>query len=163
MRLTSLLTLTIFNTALLIYLTRRTLRTVESAPTKQQLSLKGEFMYVVPADQPAVNYQLAYTATDSEGNVITDAETRVEVASSDEAVVAVSQTDAKSGSISFGSPGLANLNATVKTKDGTLLGSFGAQFTVTAGDVAAISGGSISFEGLTEAPEAPAEEQAVSA
>ncbi len=114
--------------------------------------LEVDFMFVVKADNPSVNYSLSYTATDSEGNAVADADLDTEVVSSDTSVVSVSQTDNKSGVVSFGSPGLASLNATVKKKDGTLLGSFGAQFTVTTGDVAAISGGAITFESLSESP-----------
>jgi len=44
----------------------------------------------------------------------------------------------------------SNINVTVSLLDGTVVGSFGAQFTVTAGDPKAITGGSIAFEGLIE-------------
>jgi hypothetical protein len=53
------------------------------------------------------------------------------------------------GVVHFGAPGIASLNVQVSS-GGNLLGSFGAQFTVTAGDVSAITGGTIQFEGLTE-------------
>lgn len=117
-------------------------------------SVKGEFMFIVKADNPAVGYSLSYSVTDSEGNALPNEETTAEVTSTDEAVVSV---DSASGQISFGSPGVASVNVQVKDADnGNLLGSFGALFTVTAGDPAAIAGGSIAFDGLTEAPAEPA-------
>ncbi len=108
-----------------------------------------KFMYVVKADNPPVGFTLSYSVTDSEGNVLPNEETVAEVVSDNASVVDVDQA---SGVVSFGSPGLANINATIKDADtGALLGSFGAQFTVTVGDPAAIAGGTIAFEGLTEA------------
>lgn len=121
---------------------------------------KGEFMYIVKADNPDVGFTVAYDTFDSEGNPIPEDNMNVEVVSDNESVVAVSFDDASdSGSVSFGSPGVANINATVMSLDGTLLGSFGAQFTVTVGDPASIAGGTIAFEGLEEVPETPTEPQ----
>lgn len=111
-------------------------------------------MYIVKNDNPDVGYTLTYSVTDSEGNVLPNEETVAEVVSDNPDAVSV---DPASGTVHFGNPGLANLNATIKDADtGNLLGSFGAQFTVTTGDPAAISGGTIAFEGLTEAEETPA-------
>lgn len=113
-------------------------------------------MFIVRADNPAVAYQITEPqVTDSEGNLISGEDLSYEVTSTDSAVVAVEQ-DAENelrGLVSFGGPGLASINAVVKDSTGDILGSFGAQFTVTVGDPAAIVGGSIAFEGLEEAPE----------
>lgn len=116
---------------------------------------KGDLkiMYIVKDDNPPVGYTLTVgDVTDAEGNAIPDAQLSVEVVSDNPASVAVtSDADAKTGSISFGSPGDAAITASVKSGD-KVLGVVGAQFHVTTGDPAAISGGSIAFEGLTEAP-----------
>lgn len=115
------------------------------------ITLTGEkFMYIVKDDNPDVNFSTSFVAEDSEGNEVPEDSLVVAVVSDNPAAVAVTSTDGKSGSISFGSPGTANLNCSVSTSDGTLLGSFGAQFTVTVGDPKAISGGSLVFDGLTE-------------
>lgn len=89
--------------------------------------------------------------TDAEGNAIPDAQVDIAVESSDPNVVAVSFDGAsKSGSVSFGSPGVASLTAKVSS-GGNLLGSGAADFTVTVGDPAAISSVGLNFDGLTEA------------
>lgn len=107
-------------------------------------------MFVLKDDHADVNFSVtAPDVTDAEGNKIPAAELTYEVTSSDESVVAITTTDGKSGSVHFGAPGQASINVNVKTGD-TLLGAFGAQFTVTTGDPAAIAGGSIGFDGLTE-------------
>lgn len=120
------------------------------------LRLKGAlFMYIVKDDQVDVGYEVAYSVLDAEGEVITDpAGLVVEVVSDAPAVVGVlaDPADQKKGTAHFGAPGLASINATVKLADGTIVGSIGAQFTVTTGDPAAISGGTLAFDGLTEAP-----------
>jgi hypothetical protein len=75
-----------------------------------------------------------------------------EVTSDDPDVVAIApddDADPLTGSITFGAPGLANINVTVSSGE-TMLGSFGAQFTVVTGDPASIVGGGITLEGLTE-------------
>jgi len=109
-------------------------------------------MFIVKDDNPDVAYSItAPAATDAEGNAIPDAELSYEVSSSDDSVVQITPNpdDAKTGTVHFGNPGQASLNVNVKTGD-VLLGAFGAQFTVTVGDPAAISGGSIGFDSLTE-------------
>lgn len=110
----------------------------------------GEIMYIVKDDNPEVGFELSYEAFDAEGNEVPEDTLVVEVTSDNEAAVSVVQ-DGNGGTISFGSPGLANLNAVVSDASGKMLGSFGAQFTVTVGDPASISGGELTFDGLTEA------------
>jgi hypothetical protein len=116
----------------------------------------GMFMYIVKDDNKDVGYVVnPGVVTDSEGVVIPDAQVTVEVVSDAPGVVEVIPgPDGKTGTVHFGAPGVASLNALVKLGE-VILGSFGAQFTVTVGDPAAISGGTISFEGLTEAPVPP--------
>jgi hypothetical protein len=123
--------------------------TVRFGDTEIQFKLNGDidFMFIVQADNPAVGYSISFVVTDSEGNVVPTPPVTVEVTSTDTAVVAV---DTAAAQISFGSPGVASINVAVKDADGTLLGSFGAQFTVTVGDPSTIVGGTIAFEGLTE-------------
>jgi hypothetical protein len=116
----------------------------------------GQFMYIVKDDNPDVGYTVVPgVVKDSEGNVIPDAKINVEVSSDNSDAVALTPTDPANplvGVAHFGNPGVANINVVAKLDDGTILGSFGAQFTVTLGNPAAIAGGTISFEGLTEAP-----------
>jgi hypothetical protein len=94
--------------------------------------------------------------TDAEGQPISDTSgLSVKVESSDESVVAVTFDEAsKSGSVSFGSPGVASVTATVTNKKGDILGSGAADFTVTTGDPAAVSDVKLAFGGLTEEPPA---------
>lgn len=107
--------------------------------------VEGKFMYIVKNDNPDVGYTISYTAFDSEGNPLDASATVAEVISDNEAVVSVA-----GNVVHFGDPGLANINVTVKDLAGNLIGSFGAQFTVTVGDPASIGGGTIAFDGLTE-------------
>jgi hypothetical protein len=114
-------------------------------------------MYVVKADHPAVGFKFEFDAFDSEGNVVSEEDLIVSVETDNEEVVdIVFNEDTMSGTASFGVPGLANVNATVEDLEGNLLGSLGAQFTVTVGDPASISAGKLVFEGLAEAVEEPA-------
>lgn len=115
--------------------------------------LEVRFMFVVKDDNPAVNFSLTVgDVTDAEGNAIADAQLDLAVESSDPNVVAVSFDAAnKSGNVSFGSPGVASVTATVSS-GGKLLGSGAADFTVTVGDPAAVSNVALSFDGLTEIP-----------
>lgn len=112
----------------------------------------AKFMFIIKADNPDVNYSLSFQATDSEGNPVAAEDLDVSVTSDNETAVSVAPATSTGGTVHFGAPGFANLNAVVKNKAGTLLGSFGAQFTVTSGDPSAITGGQFAFEGLTEAP-----------
>lgn len=112
----------------------------------------GQIVFILKDDNPDVGYSItAPEARDSEGNVIPDANLSYEVSSSDDAIVSISPSpdDPKSGTVHFGAPGQAAVNVNVKSGE-TLLGAFGAQFTITTGDPAAIAGGSIAFDGLTE-------------
>lgn len=125
--------------------------------TTKQPQFKGDIMYIVKADNPEVGFTLSFTAKDSEGNETPDANLSVTAESDNEDAVqiALDGTTGRAGTVKFGNPGLANLNVTVKDANDRLLGSFGAQFTVTVGDPSSIAGGSLSFEGLTEASEEP--------
>jgi hypothetical protein len=120
----------------------------------------GAFMFIVKNDQPDVPYSVGFVVKDAEGQVVPDAAVTVEVMSDNpDAVMVTPDVDnPRAGSAHFGNPGLANVNCTVRLADGTLVGSFGAQFTVTVGDPASIEGGAITFAGLTEAAPTPAPE-----
>jgi hypothetical protein len=115
--------------------------------------------YIVKDDNPDVGFAVTVgEVTDSEGQVIPDAQLTVEIASSDESVLAVTTNeDGKSGSVHFGAPGVAPITVQVKDANGNVLGSGGDNFTVTTGDPAAISGVSTSFDGLTPVEEPPVE------
>lgn len=114
-------------------------------------------MYIVKADNPNVEFELEFDAFDSEGNAVNEDDLIVTVETdNDEAVGVDFDEETLKGLVSFGSPGLANINATVETVDGVLLGSFGAQFTIVAGDPKSISGGKLTFKGLNEVVEEPA-------
>lgn len=112
-----------------------------------------KFMFIVPDNQPDVNFAItAPTVLDAEGNAIEAPALTYEIVSDNPDAVALTiNADGVSGSAHFGNPGLANINATVKDEGGNLIGSFGAQFTVTTGAPSSIAGGGITFEGLTEA------------
>lgn len=109
-------------------------------------------MFVIKDDHPPVPFSLSLgTVTDAEGNAIPDAQLDVTVESSNADAVAVEfDAAAKTGSVSFGSPGEAEVRANVSS-GGTLLGTGAASFTVTVGDPAAISSVDLAFEGLSEA------------
>ncbi len=114
---------------------------------------EGKFMYIVKTDNPDVAYSIsAAQVTDSEGNQVPETALSYEVTSDNPDVVSITPNpdDALSGSIHFGNPGQANINVNVLFGS-QILGAFGAQFTTTVGDPAAITGGGISFAGLTEA------------
>lgn len=111
-------------------------------------------MFVVKADHPDVDFTITPpNALDSEGHQ-TDSPLRVGITSDNDDAVSITSTvdDELRGTVHFGNPGLANVNCTFWAGN-TLVGSFGAQFTVTAGDPSTISGGSITFTGLSEEPE----------
>ena len=127
------------------------IRGLNSDPNRDKSTFKGDIMYIVKADHPDVGFSLSFTVTDSEGNVVPDSALEVFVESdNEEAVDILVDETGRAGTVHFGSPGLANVNVTVEDAEGDLLGSFGAQFTVTAGDPAAIMGGTLVFEGLSE-------------
>lgn len=124
---------------------------LQPLPQPQLKSLEVKFMFVVKDDHVPVNFSLVLgDVTDAEGNAIPDAQLNVTVESDNPAAVAVEfDAAARTGSVSFGSPGQANVVANVKTGD-VLLGTGAAAFTVTVGDPAAITGVSLNFEGITE-------------
>ena len=113
----------------------------------------GDIVYIVKDNNPDVLYLInPGQVTDAEGNVIEGATLTFSPVSSDPNVVALTPDPENPlrGIAHFGAPGTANINVTAALADGTIVGSFGSQFTVTVGDPAAMSGGSIAFEGLTE-------------
>ena len=105
-------------------------------------------MFIVKADHPAVPYTITPPqVTDSEGNpvAVDSLDFKVET-SNPEAVAVIPDPPAADGT-----PSTAAVTVLVSDRaTGSLLGSFGAQFTIPAGDPAAIVGGAITFEGLTE-------------
>jgi hypothetical protein len=131
---------------------------------KSKYTLKGgKFMYIVKDTQPDVAFQLSFQVLDAEGSPVIDpavlSALKVEVVSdnpSSVAVIADPDGNPLKGTVTFGSPNTdgtpsnANINITVSETDGTVIGVFGAQFTVTAGDPAAIASGTIVFAGLSE-------------
>lgn len=109
-------------------------------------------MYVVKADHPETKYNISADVVDSEGNVIEATELDWEVTTDNPDAVEIVPDDDNNpttGAVKFGSPGTANVNITASYK-GNILGSFGAQFTVTTGDPSAIANANITFEGLSE-------------
>lgn len=116
--------------------------------------------YIVKDDNPDVGFSVELgQVSDAEGQPIEGAQLSVEIASSDENVMAVTTNeDGKSGTVHFGAPGVAAFTVQVKGPDGTVLGSGGDNFTVTTGDPAAISGVTTSFDGLTPVEDTPAPE-----
>lgn len=117
----------------------------------------GMFMYIIAADHADVAYHIVEpTVTDSEGHPVPTSALTFEIASDNPGAVEVIPTDQLNGTVHFGGvtagqePTIANVTVQVKNAAGTLFGSFGAQFTVTPGDPAAIAGGAITFDGLTE-------------
>lgn len=120
-------------------------------PGPQPTGVKVTMSFIVKDDHAPVNFTLALgDVTDAEGNVIPDAKLDVTVESDNAAAVAVEfDAAAKTGSVSFGAPGQANITANVKS-GATLLGTGAASFTVTVGDPAAITGVTLAFDGITE-------------
>lgn len=119
--------------------------------------LEVRFVFKVKDDHQDESFSISIgNVTDAEGHTIPDpAGLKVAVQSSDESVVSVTFDEAsKSGSVSFGAPGVASLTASVTNANGDILGSGAADFTVTTGDPAAVSDVKLAFSGLTE--EAPA-------
>lgn len=113
----------------------------------------GKFVIVVKDDNPDVAYDVQdLVVTDSEGQVIDHPNLTFSIESSDPNVVQITPNDAAStGTAHFGAPGQANVNLNVMDGEGNLLGALGAQFTVTAGDPKAITGGSLKFGELQNA------------
>lgn len=131
--------------------------TKSTLPPPQPNQLEVRFVFKVADDHQDESFSIAVGGvTDAEGQPIPDASgLSVAVETSDASVVAVSFDEAsKSGSVSFGAPGVASVTATVTNKKGDILGSGAADFTVTTGDPAAVSDVKIAFGGLTEEPPA---------
>ncbi len=112
--------------------------------------------YIVKDDNPDVGFSVALgDVTDSEGNVIAEAQVSLDIQSSDPNVLAITlNADGKSGSVHFGAPGTGSLTVQASA-NGKVLGSGGDIFTVTLGDPAAIASVATTFDGLTPVP-APA-------
>ena len=109
-------------------------------------------MYVVRNDQPDVPFTIDAVVLDSEGEAVGNDRLNFSIQSSDSDVVSVALDDGGvSGVAHFGRSGTASIVVSVSSRSsGEIIGSFGAQFTVTTGDPSRISGGTIRFEGLTE-------------
>lgn len=130
-------------------------------------SIEGaRIMYIVEATHAPVPFQIVppTEARDAEGNLIKGANFTYDISSDNEGALEVQLADdGKSGQLVFGlidneggEPELANLNVLIRdAKTETVVGSIGAQFTIVAGDVATITGGSLLIPDLTEAPEPP--------
>ena len=131
----------------------KTVYTALCEPNQNKGQIRGKFMYIVKADNEAVRYSVEFDALDSEGNPVDESDLKVDITTDNSDVVSVEteeEGNQGSGKLSFGHPGLANINITVTDARKNLLGSFGAQFTVVAGDVASIAGGSLVIDGLEE-------------
>jgi hypothetical protein len=137
-------------------LLQRWVEAVERGSRPETQVKQGAFMFIVQDSQPDVKFTLtAPVVEDARGNPITPQPALTAAVVSDAPDVGAVTFDPTtlSGSVAFpGKEGTANINATFTDDADKLVGSFGAQFTVTAGPATQIVGGSIMFEGLTEAP-----------
>lgn len=111
-------------------------------------------MFIVPNDQADIPFVVSpVTATDGEGESITLTE---ELISDNEEVISLvfgpdaSVSNPREGVAHVGRSGVANVNYTAKDPSGNIVKSSGAQFTVTTGAIANVSGGDISFQGVQE-------------
>jgi hypothetical protein len=125
----------------------------EDFPTTPTLT-GGRFMYILKADTPNASYRInPPTVTDSEGNTVSADNLNFIVTSDNPRAIQISPFDNLTGEIIIGGPqgdgqaAIANVTATVWYGE-TLLGSFGEQFTVVAGDPSKVVGGGISFQGI---------------
>lgn len=109
-------------------------------------------MYIVKNDQVDVPFSVSASVVDAEGEPVDAGALRFDIQTSDPDVVLLGvNADGVSGTAHFGHSGQAAVTVNVTSvATGQLLGTFGAQFTVTTGDPAAIAGGTIVFEGLSE-------------
>lgn len=124
-------------------------------------------MIIVKDDNPDVRYAVGgFTVTDAEGSPVPGAQVTVKVESDNPSAVAVTEDASPapgsgSGSVKFGSPNAdgspsqATVTAKVMFQD-KVVGLFTETFGVTAGDPAAIVGGSMTFDGLPPAEDSPA-------
>lgn len=113
----------------------------------------GSFMIILKDTNSDVQYQITPPeATDAEGNPVPSPHFNYDVTSTDSTVVEIipDPADPTTGTAHFGAPGIATVNVQVTNDAGELLGSFAQSFTVTAGDPAAIVGGSIQFGDLVD-------------
>lgn len=132
--------------------------TATTLPPPQPQPLEVRFVFKVKNDHQDESFSIALgNVTDAEGEVLQDITSlSVEVTTSDPEVVDVTFDRAtNSGTAHFGHSGVASLTASVKNANGDILGSGAADFTVTAGDPAAISDVKLAFGGLTEEPTEP--------
>lgn len=125
-------------------------------PKPQPIITGGDFMFVLPDDQPDVPFSVSpVSAADSEGHAIALTENLV---SDNEDVIGFvfadgsSASNPRTGVAHVGAPGIANVNYTAIDSSGNIVKSTGSQFTVTTGAVASTTGGDIAFEGITEQP-----------
>lgn len=118
-------------------------------------------MFTVKANRPDEPYEIILPTLKSEGKVIptTPADFDWTIESSNPSaveLVADSDENPLTGNVHFGTaqddgtPALSSVNVMGVHRDSGLAFSFGAQFTVTAGDPDEVSGGTISFPNLTE-------------
>ena len=123
-------------------------------PTQQINIFGGDFMFVLQNDHADVPFTIsAVSATDAEGETIPLVES---LASSDEGVVSILYAEGsdannpRAGQVHIGHSGLASLEYTAKDPAGNIVKSGGAQFTITTGAIANVSGGDLALEGITE-------------
>lgn len=124
----------------------------------------AKIVYVVKDDQAPVNFALSVAgATDAKGQPVDPTTLKYIVSSSDEAIATVGPNSAApdddtQGTLTFlGEEGPVTINVEVEdSAGGGVIGAYAANFTVTAGLPTAITGGSITFAGLTEVPPVPA-------
>ena len=139
-----------FDNPLIVEMQERPIKTI---------SLKGGIMFIVQDNHPDVAYTLeGMVVVDEEGQIVPGATVTPKVISDNPDVVALTPdpADPAKGMAHFGAPGAANINVVGILADGTELPApIGAQFTVTVGDPKAITGGTLKFEGLEEAPTPP--------
>lgn len=136
-----------------LYLFKRLIKAVERTRRPERSLQGGQIMFIVSDDHADVNFSITAPAVvDAEHHPVDPQPTLTyEVVSDNPDAVAVTfDSGALTGSFTFGAPGLANINATVTDASNNLVGSFGAQFTVTTGAAAGITGGAIQVEDLTE-------------
>lgn len=111
-------------------------------------------MFVLPDDQPDVRFSVsAVSATDSEGHEVALIENLV--SDNEDAVSFVfdegsSASAPRAGAAHIGAPGVANVNYMATDAQGNIVKSSGAQFTITTGAIASVSGGDLAFEGISE-------------
>mgnify|MGYP002132281088 CR=1 FL=1 len=90
--------------------------------SRDKSNFRGDIMYIVKADHPEIGFNLTFKVTDSEGNIVPDDSLIVMVESDNEDAVDITVDETgKAGTVMFGNPGLANVNATVESKEGVLL------------------------------------------